>query len=33
LFSIGLPLGFPHLKLAMLAMAPIGKTVVDKTYN
>ncbi len=30
---IGIPFGFQHLKLAMLAMAPVGKTVVDKTYN
>lgn len=26
---IGIPFGFQHLKLAMLALAPIGKTVVD----
>ncbi len=32
-FSIGIPFGWRHVKLAMLAMAPIGKTVVDKTYN
>lgn len=30
---IGIPFGFQHLKLAMLALAPIGKTVVDKTYQ
>jgi uncharacterized membrane protein YccF (DUF307 family) len=27
---IGIPFGYQHLKLAMLALAPIGKTIVDK---
>ncbi|HEY8905840.1 MAG TPA: YccF domain-containing protein [Rhodoferax sp.] len=27
---IGIPFGYQHLKLAMLAVAPIGKTIVDK---
>jgi uncharacterized membrane protein YccF (DUF307 family) len=27
---IGIPFGFQHLKLAGIALAPIGKTVVDK---
>ncbi|MDF7676751.1 YccF domain-containing protein [Neisseriaceae bacterium ESL0693] len=27
---IGIPFGLQHLKFAMLALAPIGKTVVDK---
>lgn len=27
---IGIPFGMQHLKLAMLTLAPIGKTVVDK---
>ena len=26
---IGIPFGLQHLKLAWLALAPIGKTVVD----
>ncbi|MFZ5811915.1 MAG: YccF domain-containing protein [Thermodesulfobacteriota bacterium] len=30
---IGIPFGFQHLKLAMLALAPVGKTVVDKVYD
>jgi uncharacterized membrane protein YccF (DUF307 family) len=30
---IGIPFGRRHLKLAMLAMAPVGKTVVDKAYD
>ncbi|QLA16078.1 YccF domain-containing protein [Desulfolutivibrio sulfoxidireducens] len=30
---IGIPFGFQHLKLAMLALAPVGKTVVDKIYD
>lgn len=29
---IGIPFALQHLKLALLALAPIGKTVVDKTY-
>jgi uncharacterized membrane protein YccF (DUF307 family) len=28
---IGIPFGLQHLKLAWLAIAPIGKTVVDNT--
>ncbi|MEW6516259.1 MAG: YccF domain-containing protein [candidate division FCPU426 bacterium] len=27
---IGIPFGFPHLKLAGLALAPIGQTIVSK---
>ncbi len=27
---IGIPFGYQHLKLAMLALAPIGKTIVGK---
>ena len=27
---IGIPFGYQHLKLASLALAPIGKTIVDK---
>ena len=27
---IGIPFGYQHLKLAGLALAPIGKTIVDK---
>jgi uncharacterized membrane protein YccF (DUF307 family) len=27
---IGIPFGYQHLKLASLAIAPIGKTIVDK---
>jgi uncharacterized membrane protein YccF (DUF307 family) len=27
---IGIPFGIQHLKLAVIALAPIGKTVVDK---
>ncbi len=30
---IGIPFGFQHLKLAILALAPVGKTVVDKVYD
>jgi len=26
---IGIPFGIQHLKLAMLALAPVGKTIVD----
>ena len=26
---IGIPFGFAHLKLALLALAPVGKTVVE----
>lgn len=29
---IGIPFGLQHLKLAQLALAPIGKTVVDIQY-
>ena len=29
---IGIPFALQHLKLAALALAPIGKTVVDKPY-
>ena len=29
---IGIPFAIQHLKLAVLALAPIGKTVVDKPY-
>ncbi|EFL51410.1 protein of unknown function DUF307 [Solidesulfovibrio fructosivorans JJ]] len=29
---IGIPFALQHLKLATLALAPIGKTVVDKQY-
>ena len=29
---IGIPFALQHLKLAALALAPIGKTVVDKQY-
>jgi uncharacterized membrane protein YccF (DUF307 family) len=28
---IGIPFGIQHLKLALLSLAPVGKTVVDKT--
>lgn len=27
---IGIPFGWQHLKLAMIAIAPIGKTIVEK---
>ena len=27
---IGIPFGIQHLKFAMIALAPIGKTIVDK---
>ena len=27
---IGIPFGVQHLKLAALALAPIGKTIVDR---
>jgi uncharacterized membrane protein YccF (DUF307 family) len=27
---IGIPFGLQHLKLAMIAIAPIGKTIIDK---
>ena len=27
---IGIPFGIQHLKLALIALAPIGKTIVDK---
>lgn len=27
---IGIPFGWQHLKLAMIALAPIGKTIVEK---
>ena len=27
---IGIPFGVQHLKLALLTLAPIGKTIVDK---
>ena len=27
---IGIPFGVQHLKLALIALAPIGKTIVDK---
>lgn len=27
---IGIPFGIQHIKLALIALAPIGKTVVDK---
>jgi len=27
---IGIPFGIQHLKLAAIALAPIGKTIVDK---
>ena len=27
---IGIPFGIQHLKLALLTLAPIGKTIVDK---
>ena len=27
---IGIPFGIQHLKLAGIALAPIGKTIVDK---
>jgi uncharacterized membrane protein YccF (DUF307 family) len=27
---IGIPFGIQHLKLAMIALAPIGKTIVEK---
>lgn len=27
---IGIPFGIQHLKLASIAMAPIGKTIIDK---
>jgi len=29
---IGIPFGLQHLKLALLALAPIGKTVIDNPY-
>ncbi|MGD9609723.1 MAG: YccF domain-containing protein [Desulfovibrionaceae bacterium] len=29
---IGIPFGLQHLKLAWLALAPIGKTVIDNPY-
>ena len=29
---IGIPFALQHLKLALLALAPIGKTVIDKRY-
>ncbi len=29
---IGIPFALQHLKLAGLALAPIGKTVIDKSY-
>jgi uncharacterized membrane protein YccF (DUF307 family) len=28
---IGIPFGIQHLKLALISLAPVGKTVVDKT--
>ena len=27
---IGIPFGIQHLKFALIALAPIGKTIVDK---
>jgi uncharacterized membrane protein YccF (DUF307 family) len=30
---IGIPFGLQHLKLASLALAPIGKTIVDKKVD
>lgn len=27
---IGIPFGIQHMKLALIALAPIGKTIVDK---
>lgn len=30
---IGIPFGIQHLKLASIAIAPIGKTVVSKNYS
>ena len=27
---IGIPFGLQHLKLAVLTLAPVGKTIVDK---
>ena len=29
---IGIPFGIQHLKLAKLALAPIGKTIIDSDY-
>ena len=29
---IGIPFGIQHLKLARLALAPIGKTIIDSDY-
>jgi uncharacterized membrane protein YccF (DUF307 family) len=29
---IGIPFGIQHLKLAKLALAPIGKTIIDSEY-
>ena len=29
---IGIPFGLQHMKLALLALAPIGKTVIDNPY-
>ena len=30
---IGIPFGIQHLKLALISLAPVGKTVVDKEPN
>jgi len=29
---IGIPFGIQHLKLARLALGPIGKTIIDSEY-